>query len=184
MALTSSRFIKLYSAVDSAWGGQSTLRVVNYFIPRDGLPPHRGAGVTLGVKLRSTAVIYSTFSKAEKEFDVSGSPDAQIRVGHARSNIVLLNQLLGGSLIHTRSANAYGECGRTCKTDVRQLSDGALIIRGEKVPLRNDGGVGFVVHPSVVHLVVSHEFLSPPLAILQLRPLHWKTITIINGCFL
>ncbi|VDM82593.1 unnamed protein product [Strongylus vulgaris] len=49
------------------------------------------------------------------------------------------------------------------KTDVK-LSEGTLIIRGEKVPLRNIGGFGFVV-PSVVHLVDSHEILSPCLAI-------------------
>ena len=47
------------------------------------------------------------------------------------------------------------------KKDVRQMSDGTLIIRGEKVPSRNVGGVGFVVHPSIVHLVDSHEILSP-----------------------
>ncbi|KAK6764424.1 hypothetical protein RB195_024664 [Necator americanus] len=42
------------------------------------------------------------------------------------------------------------------------------------------GGVGFVVHPSVVHLVDSHETLSPRLAILRLRPLRQKPISIIN----
>ncbi|KAK6741383.1 hypothetical protein RB195_009312 [Necator americanus] len=42
------------------------------------------------------------------------------------------------------------------------------------------GGVGFVVHPSVVHLVDSHEVLSPRLAILRLRPLRQKSISIIN----
>ncbi|KAK6735832.1 hypothetical protein RB195_018839 [Necator americanus] len=42
------------------------------------------------------------------------------------------------------------------------------------------GGVGFVVHPSVVHPVDSHEILSPRLAILRLRPLHQKPISIIN----
>ncbi|KAK6756764.1 hypothetical protein RB195_014909 [Necator americanus] len=40
------------------------------------------------------------------------------------------------------------------------MNDGTLVIRGE-VPSRNVGGVGFVVHPSVVHLVDSHEILSP-----------------------
>ncbi|KAK6765489.1 hypothetical protein RB195_025415 [Necator americanus] len=60
------------------------------------------------------------------------------------------------------------------------MNDGTLAIRGEKVPLRNVGGVGFVVHPSVVHLVDSHEILSPRLAILRLRPLRQKSISIIN----
>ncbi|EYC38733.1 hypothetical protein Y032_0699g1627 [Ancylostoma ceylanicum] len=55
------------------------------------------------------------------------------------------------------------------KSEVRQLNDGTLIIRGEKFPSRNVGGVGFVVHPSVVHLVDSHEILSPRLAILRLH---------------
>ncbi|KAK6729601.1 hypothetical protein RB195_006570 [Necator americanus] len=66
------------------------------------------------------------------------------------------------------------------RSDVRQMNDGTLVIRGEKVPSRNVGGVGFVVHPSVVHLVDSHEILSPRLAILRLRPLRQKSISIIN----
>ncbi|VDM66260.1 unnamed protein product [Strongylus vulgaris] len=57
------------------------------------------------------------------------------------------------------------------KTNVRQLSDGTLIIRGEEVPSRNVGGVGSVAHLPVVHLVDSHEILSSSLAILRLRPL-------------
>ncbi|KAK6764208.1 hypothetical protein RB195_024502 [Necator americanus] len=66
------------------------------------------------------------------------------------------------------------------RSDVRQMNDGTLVIRGEKVPSRNIGGVGFVVHPSVVHLVESHEVLSPRLAILRFRPLRQKPISIIN----
>ncbi|VDM85141.1 unnamed protein product [Strongylus vulgaris] len=61
------------------------------------------------------------------------------------------------------------------------LSYTHLFIRGEKVPSRNVGGVGFVVHPSVVRLIDSHEIRSPRLAILRLRPLYQKAITIING---
>ncbi|KAK6748893.1 hypothetical protein RB195_001486 [Necator americanus] len=60
------------------------------------------------------------------------------------------------------------------------MNDGTLVIRGGKVPSRNVGGVGFIVHPSVVHLVDSHEILSPRLAILRLRPLRQKPISIIN----
>ncbi|KAK6753808.1 hypothetical protein RB195_013036 [Necator americanus] len=71
--------------------------------------------------------------------------------------------------------------GTKCRrSDIRQINDGTLVIRGEKVPSRNVGGVGFVVHPSVVHLVDSHEILSPRLAILRLRPLRQKSISIIN----
>ncbi|KAK6733983.1 hypothetical protein RB195_017635 [Necator americanus] len=60
------------------------------------------------------------------------------------------------------------------------MNDGTLVIRGQNVPSRNVGGVGFVVHPSVVHLVDSHEILSPRLAILRLRPLRQRPISIIN----
>ncbi|KAK6736546.1 hypothetical protein RB195_019310 [Necator americanus] len=68
------------------------------------------------------------------------------------------------------------------RSDVRQMNDGTLVIRGEKVPLRNVGGFGFVVHPSVVHLVDSHEVLPPRLVILRVRPLRQKPISIINWC--
>ncbi|KAK6760371.1 hypothetical protein RB195_021734 [Necator americanus] len=60
------------------------------------------------------------------------------------------------------------------------MNDGTLVIRREKVPSRNVGGVGFVVHPSVVYLADSHEILSPCLAILRLRPLCQKPISIVN----
>ncbi|VDL77871.1 unnamed protein product [Nippostrongylus brasiliensis] len=70
------------------------------------------------------------------------------------------------------------------KADIRQHNDGILVIRGEKIPSRNVGGVGFLffgfVHPTVVHLVDAHEILSPRPAILRLHPLHHKTISIIN----
>ncbi|KAK6749509.1 hypothetical protein RB195_001863 [Necator americanus] len=55
------------------------------------------------------------------------------------------------------------------RSDVRQMNHGTLVIRGENVPSRNVGGVDFVVYPSVVPLVDSHEILSPRLAILRLR---------------
>ncbi|VDM76234.1 unnamed protein product [Strongylus vulgaris] len=42
----------------------------------------------------------SRISQAEKEFDVSGFPDAQLRVGHARSTTVWLIQSLGGTCLH------------------------------------------------------------------------------------
>ncbi|KAK6763670.1 hypothetical protein RB195_024119 [Necator americanus] len=50
----------------------------------------------------------------------------------------------------------------------------------ENFPSRNVGGFGFVVHPSVVHLVDSYEILLPHLVILCLRPLHQKSVSIIN----
>ncbi|KAK6725965.1 hypothetical protein RB195_004342 [Necator americanus] len=66
------------------------------------------------------------------------------------------------------------------RSNVCHMNDGTLVIRGENVPSRNVGGVGFVVHPSVVHLVDSHEILSPRLVIPRLRPLPQKPISIIN----
>ncbi|KAK6762305.1 hypothetical protein RB195_023136 [Necator americanus] len=60
------------------------------------------------------------------------------------------------------------------------MNDGILVMRGEKVPSRNVGDIGFVVHPSVVHLFDFHEILSPRLAILRLCCLHQKPISIIN----
>ncbi|KAK6767047.1 hypothetical protein RB195_026533 [Necator americanus] len=69
------------------------------------------------------------------------------------------------------------KCGRS---DVRQINDRTLVIRGEKIPSRNLGGVGFVVHPSVIHPVDPHEILSPCLVILRLRPLRQKSTSIIN----
>ena len=66
------------------------------------------------------------------------------------------------------------------KTDIRQLEDGTLVIRGEKFPLRNVGGVGFVVHPYISHLVSSYEILSPRLAILRLQLPRQKKVSIIN----
>ncbi|KAK6745131.1 hypothetical protein RB195_011693 [Necator americanus] len=64
--------------------------------------------------------------------------------------------------------------------NVRQMNDATLVIRGEKVPSRNVGVVGFVVLLSVVSLFDSHEVLSPRVAILRLRPLRQKPISIIN----
>ncbi|VDO04416.1 unnamed protein product [Haemonchus placei] len=48
------------------------------------------------------------------------------------------------------------------------------------MPLRSVTGVGFIVHPSVVHLVDSHEAQSPGFAILRLRHSRLKTISIVN----
>ncbi|VDM53879.1 unnamed protein product [Angiostrongylus costaricensis] len=66
------------------------------------------------------------------------------------------------------------------KTDIRQLNNGTLVIRGEKVPSRNVGGVGFVVHPSIVHLVDSYVILFPSIAVVRLQLSHQKKVTITN----
>uniref|UniRef100_A0A0K0CVC0 Reverse transcriptase domain-containing protein n=1 Tax=Angiostrongylus cantonensis TaxID=6313 RepID=A0A0K0CVC0_ANGCA len=68
------------------------------------------------------------------------------------------------------------------KTDIRQLNNATFVIRGEVVPSRNVDGVGFVVHPNIVHLVESYEILSPRIAALRLQLSHHKKITIINCC--
>ncbi|VDN19378.1 unnamed protein product [Cylicostephanus goldi] len=65
---------------------------------------------------------------------------------------------------------------RSREKDVREMS------AGEKVPSQNGRSVGFVVHPSIVHLVNSHEILLPQLTILRLRSSRQKTISIINCC--
>ncbi|VDM72469.1 unnamed protein product [Strongylus vulgaris] len=41
----------------------------------------------------------SRVSQAEKKFDVFGSPDAQLRVGNARSTTLWLIQSLGGTYL-------------------------------------------------------------------------------------
>ncbi|KAE9415638.1 hypothetical protein Angca_007758, partial [Angiostrongylus cantonensis] len=45
---------------------------------------------------------------------------------------------------------------------------------------RNVGSVGFVVHPSIVHLVNSYEILSHCIAVLRLQLSHQTKIAIIN----
>ncbi|KAK6764377.1 hypothetical protein RB195_024632 [Necator americanus] len=104
----------------------------------NGLPPHSGVEVTLGIEQRCTAEVAQ---------DVIDS----------------------GTRRHTHDSP-----WRLSQTVEKRR------FRGEKVPSRNVGGVGFVVHPSVVHLVDSHEILSPRLAILRLHPLRQKSISIIN----
>ncbi|VDM57626.1 unnamed protein product [Angiostrongylus costaricensis] len=66
------------------------------------------------------------------------------------------------------------------ETDIRQLNNGTVVILGKKVPPRNVGGVDFVVHPSIVHLVGSYANISTRIAVLRLRLSHHKKITIIN----
>uniref|UniRef100_A0A0K0CVW6 Nuclear shuttle protein n=1 Tax=Angiostrongylus cantonensis TaxID=6313 RepID=A0A0K0CVW6_ANGCA len=66
------------------------------------------------------------------------------------------------------------------KIDIRQLNNGSFVIRGEEVPSRNVGGVGFVVHPSIAHFVDSYEIFSHCITVLCLQVSHHKKITIIN----
>ncbi|VDM67863.1 unnamed protein product [Strongylus vulgaris] len=76
----------------------------------------------------------------------------------------------------SQSCRAHYLAANKVKKDGRQLRDGILINHGGKVPSRNVEGAGCIVHPSIIHLVDSHEILSPRLAILRLRPLHQKAL--------
>ncbi|KAK6735129.1 hypothetical protein RB195_018364 [Necator americanus] len=48
---------------------------------------------------------------------------------------------------------------QSIRSDVRKMNDDKPVIRREKVSSQNVGGVGFVGHPSVVHLANSHKIL-------------------------
>ncbi|VDM53215.1 unnamed protein product [Angiostrongylus costaricensis] len=61
------------------------------------------------------------------------------------------------------------------KTDIFQLNNGTVVIRGEKVQSRSVGGVGLVVH-----LVDLYVILSSRIAVLRLQLWRHKKITIIN----
>lgn len=69
--------------------------------------------------------------------------------------------------------------GRT--ETVKKTDHKELVIIGPKVGSRNIGGVGFIVAPTVQHLVDSHEIVSPRLAVLRLRTKDQGIISIING---
>ncbi|KAK6763979.1 hypothetical protein RB195_024348 [Necator americanus] len=81
----------------------------------------------------------------------------------------------GGSLIHVIALQET----KWRRSYARQMNDGTLFIHGEKIPSRNVGGVGAVVHPSV-DLVDSLVILSPRLSILCLCFLRQKPISLIN----
>ncbi|KAK6735590.1 hypothetical protein RB195_018667 [Necator americanus] len=202
----------------------------------NGLPPHSGVDVTLGVELRCTAEggrrpvvkgklavawllslgknLLATPAYSLPQYPAHWALPSQTSdgttTGDRRSNLMLFRTssiVEKGDTRTTRREDCLRLCtynARTVSTDAdlhallgaaerikfhsagdqvqkeRRMNDGKLVIRGEKVPPRNVGGVGFVVHPSVVHLVDSHEMLSPRLAILRLRPLRQKSISIIN----
>ncbi|KAK6764805.1 hypothetical protein RB195_024939 [Necator americanus] len=72
------------------------------------------------------------------------------------------------------------------RSDVGQVNDGTLVICGEKVPSRNVGGVGFVMHPSVVHLVsrdpvTSFGHFSPPPSAPKTHQYHQLLLTNISS---
>ncbi|KAK6045791.1 hypothetical protein COOONC_16704, partial [Cooperia oncophora] len=55
------------------------------------------------------------------------------------------------------------------ETATRKTNDGHLIVLGAKLSGRNVGGVGFLVHHRLEHMVDSVEVIGPRLAILRLR---------------
>ncbi|KAK6728855.1 hypothetical protein RB195_006117 [Necator americanus] len=112
--------------------------------------------------------------------------------GERRSNLKLLRTSLILDQGDTRTT-CHGDCLRLCTYNARTVSTDAdlhaLLGAAERIKFHvialqetkcRRRGVGFVVHPSVVHLVDSHEILSPRLAILRPRPLRQKSISIIN----
>ncbi|KAK6750002.1 hypothetical protein RB195_002164 [Necator americanus] len=186
--------------------------------PHNGLPPHSGVKVTLGVDLRCTAWVgrrpvvkaklavawllslgkrfFATPAYSLPQYPAQWALPSQTSDGMATSDTRTNRH--GGCLrprtvstdadLHALLGAAEGikfyvivlQEAKCRRSDVRQMNDGTLVIRREKVPSRNIGGVSFAVHPSVVHLVDSHEILPPHLAILRLHPLRQKPISIIN----
>ncbi|KAJ1349530.1 hypothetical protein KIN20_005119 [Parelaphostrongylus tenuis] len=69
---------------------------------------------------------------------------------------------------------------RTRKTDIRHLNNGALVIRREKGSSQNVGGVRYVDHTSITHLVNSYEILLPHLTIPRLELKRNTKITVTN----
>ncbi|KAK6765140.1 hypothetical protein RB195_025181 [Necator americanus] len=170
-----------------------TILVVVSVRLHNGLLPHSSVDVTLGVELRCTAEVgrrpvvkaklavawllslgkslFATPAYSLPQYPAHWALPSQTSDGMATD--ADLHALLGaaGRIKFHVIALQETKCRRS---DVRQMNNGTLVIREEKVPSRDVSGVGFVVHPSVVHLVDSHEILSPRLAILRLRPLRQK----------
>ncbi|KAK6749604.1 hypothetical protein RB195_001923 [Necator americanus] len=123
--------------------------------------------MTVGVKLRCTAEVAQDALILD-EGDTHDSPWRLSQTVYLQRGTVStdadLHVFLGAAKrikVHV-IASQETKCRRS---DVRQMNDGTLVIREEK---------------SVVNLVDSQEILSPRLAILRLRPLRQKPISIIN----
>ncbi|KAK6761319.1 hypothetical protein RB195_022398 [Necator americanus] len=149
--------------------------------------------------------LFATLAYPLRQYPVHWALPSQtsdgMATGERRSNLRLLRTslILDQGDTHT---TRHGDCLRLCTYNVRTVPTDADLhallgaaegikfqvialqetkCRRSDVRQMNDGGVGFVVHPSVIHLVVDfHEILSPRLAILRLRPLRQKPISIIN----
>ncbi|KAJ1368926.1 hypothetical protein KIN20_030286 [Parelaphostrongylus tenuis] len=64
-------------------------------------------------------------------------------------------------------------------TDLLEINDGTLVVR-EKIPSRNVGYVGFIVHPSVTHHCESHKIFSHRLTLLRIQLKRNRKISFIN----
>ncbi|KAK6761152.1 hypothetical protein RB195_022280 [Necator americanus] len=133
-------------------------------------------------------------SQAEEEFDTSDIPTSRNRKPSYAETTAKIHHRLG------KMSQAYTLPQYPAHWALpSQTSDGmatdadlhALLVAAERIKFhvialqetkcrRSDAGVGSLLHLSVVHLVDSHEILSPRLVILRLRPLRQKPISIIN----
>ncbi|KAK6749242.1 hypothetical protein RB195_001692 [Necator americanus] len=178
--------------------------VLTFLVLHNGLPHQSGVEMTLGVELRCTAevgrrpvvkaklavawllslgkILFTTPAYPLPQYHARWALPSQTSDGMASvSTNADLHVLLGAAERIKFHVIALQET-KCRRSDVRQMNDCTLVIRGDEITSQNVGGVGFVVHLSVVHLVDFHEILSPRLAILRLRPLRQKPISIINCC--
>ena len=65
--------------------------------------------------------------------------------------------------------------------NTKKTKEGDLIALGAKVDRKNIGGVGFIIHRRITHLVDSIDLISPRIAVLRLRISKNTTLSVING---
>ncbi|KAK6027398.1 hypothetical protein OSTOST_06572, partial [Ostertagia ostertagi] len=145
------------------------------------LPPPTLGGTTTGERLHNLGLRRTSWTLDEDDTRTRHGDCLRICTYNARtvSSDADLRCLLDAASRIKYNVIALQET-KCKKTDIRHFFDGTLVIRGEKFPSRNIGGVGFAVHPSVVQHVDSYEILSPRLAILRLQPRRQKSICIIS----
>ncbi|KIH57894.1 hypothetical protein ANCDUO_11910 [Ancylostoma duodenale] len=88
------------------------------------------------------------------------------------------------TLLHLAKKIRYDVvCPQETKTKAsyaRRMENGELLIMGQKIDAKNIGGVGFLIHPKTQPSILSHEILSPRIAVLRLRTEKKTPITILN----
>nr|CDJ93019.1 Endonuclease exonuclease phosphatase domain containing protein [Haemonchus contortus] len=107
-------------------------------------------------------------------FDRVTTPLASGDVRSLKKNFALLE------LIERIQQASSGQETKTKETAIKKTNDGHLFVLGAKVDGKNVGGVGFLVHRRIEHLVDSTEVLGPRLAILRLRIERRTTVSIVN----